>query len=187
MISLLLNLRGIHLSPLIFLLHMEILKGRLQKITIFLKNLNGISFVLVITSLLYFVSFSSNIVIGFIKQKDLIFKDFQGKGNSIVMLSITSIIIAPIFETFLGQFLPYYLLKKINYMNERSYLILLASALFFGLLHFYSILYIVYAFILGLVLSYGYMVRVKNDRNSFLLIAICHSLLNLGILVKNLI
>ena len=72
-------------------------------------------------------------------------------------------------------------------MNERSYLILLASALFFGLLHFYSFLYIVYAFILGLVLSFGYMVRIKNDKNAFLLIAICHSLLNLGILIKNLI
>jgi uncharacterized protein len=187
MISLLLNMRGIHLSPLIFLVNMEILKERLQKIAVFLKNLKGITFVLVITSLLYFISFSSNIAIGFIKQNDFIFIDFQGKGNSIVILVITSIIIAPIFETFLGQFLPYYLLKKIKYMNERSYLILLASALFFGLLHFYSFLYIVYAFILGLVLSYGYMVRIKNDRNSFLLIAICHSLLNLGILIKNLI
>lgn len=180
-------MRGLLKSPLIFQLHMEIIKVRLQKITIYLRKLKGITFVLIITSLLYFVSFSSNIVIGFIKQKDLIFIDFLGKENSIVLLFITTIILAPIFETFLGQFLPYYLLKRINYMNERSYLILIASALFFGLLHFYSLFYMIYAFFLGLVLSYGYMVRIKNDKNAFLLIAISHSFLNFGILIKNLL
>jgi uncharacterized protein len=165
---------------------MEIIKERLRKITIYLKELKGITFVLVITSLLYFVSFCSNIVLGFINQKDLNFVDLQGKENSIVFLFITPVILAPIFETFLGQSLPYYLLKKINYLNERSYLILIVSALIFGLLHFYSLFYIIYAFFLGLILSYGYMLRVKNDKRTFILIAICHSLLNLGIFIKNL-
>jgi uncharacterized protein len=165
---------------------MEILKVRLQKITIYLRKLKGITFVFIVTSLLYIVSISFNIVLGFIKQKDLIFLDYQSKGNSIVFIFIAPILLAPILETFLGQYLPYYLLIKINYMKERSYLILIASALFFGLLHFYSLFYIIYAFFLGLILSYGYMLRVKDDKRTFIFIAICHSLLNLGIIIKNL-
>lgn len=163
------------------------LKVRLHIITIYLRKLKGITFVFIITSLLYFVSLSFNIVLGFIKQKDLIFIDYQSKENSIVFIFIAPIILAPILETFLGQSLPYYLLKKINYMKERSYLILIASALLFGLLHFYSLFYIIYAFFLGLILSYGYMVRIKNDKNAFLLIAICHSILNFGIFIRNLL
>ena len=68
---------------------------------------------------------------------------------------------------------------------ERNYLVLLASALFFGLMHFYSLFYIIYGFILGLILMYGYMIRIKTDRKTFFLIAVCHSLLNLGIFIKN--
>jgi hypothetical protein len=166
---------------------MEIIKARLQKITTYLSRLKGITFVFIITSLLYFVSISCNIVLGFIKQKDLIFLNFQSKENSIVFIFIAPVILAPIIETFLGQSLPYYLLKKLSYMNGRNYLVIIASALFFGLLHFYSVFYIIYAFILGLVLSYGYAVRIRSDKNAFLLIAVCHALLNAGILIRNLI
>ena len=166
---------------------MEILKARLQKITIYLSKSKGITFVFLITSLLYLVSISCNIVLGFIEQKDLIFVNFHGKENSIVFLFIAPIILAPIVETFLGQSLPYYLLKKFSYMNGRNYLVITASALFFGLLHFYSLFYIIYAFLLGLVLSYGYVVRIRYDKNAFLLIAVCHALLNAGILIRNLI
>ena len=165
---------------------MEIIKGRLQRITICLNKLRGITFVLVITSLLYIVSFSSNMVLGFIKQKDLIFIDFHDNEKSIVLIYIVPLLFAPIFETILGQSLPYFLLKKVRFMNERSCLILVASALFFGLLHFYSLFYMIYAFLIGLVLMYGYMVRIYNNKNAFLLIAICHSILNLGIIIKNL-
>jgi len=165
---------------------MGIIKTSFQNITNYLKKLKRITFILVITILLYFISFSFNILLGAIKKNDFVFIDFQDKKNSIIYFFVTPIILAPIFETFLGQSLPYYLLKKVNYMNERSYLILLASALIFGLMHFYSLFYIIYAFFLGLVLSYGYMVRIKNDNKAFFLIAICHSLLNLGIMIKNL-
>jgi hypothetical protein len=166
---------------------MELITARLQKITTYLSKIKGITFVFIITSLLYLVSISCNIVLGFIKQKDLIFLNFPSKENSIVFIFITPIILAPIIETFLGQSLPYYLLKKLGYMNGRNYLVITASALFFGILHFYSLFYIIYAFLLGLVLSYGYVVRIKSDKNAFLLIAVCHALLNAGILIRNLI
>lgn len=89
------------------------------------------------------------------------------------------------FETILNQYLPYYLLNKVKYLNERSYLILLLSALFFGLGHFYSLYYIVFGFFSGLVLMYGYMVRIKTDNKTFYLVAIGHALVNLAVFVIN--
>jgi len=160
---------------------------RLQKINLSLNKLNSIPFVIVFTSILYIVSFSSNFILGFIKQNDHILIDFHSKGENFVLIYVVPLFFAPVFETFLGQSLPYFLLKKIRFLNEKSYLILIISAVIFGLLHFYSLFYMIYAFLIGIVLMYAYMVRVKSHKNAFLLVAICHSLLNLGIIIKNLL
>jgi membrane protease YdiL (CAAX protease family) len=78
------------------------------------------------------------------------------------------------------------LFRKIkNSGNETA--LLLASALLFGVSHFYSLFYMIYAFLMGLTLMYGYMVRVKSDQNAFWLIVIAHSMFNLGIFIKNVI
>ena len=102
-------------------------------------------------------------LLGIYKESDLILVDFSKEVNGFIPLFIIPVIISPIFETFLAQSLPYKLLKKMKYINERDYLILLISAIFFGLIHFYSLFYIFYAFLLGLVLMYGYMVRIDSD------------------------
>ena len=163
------------------------LNSRLQKINARLQSINRLAFILVLTATIYILAISFNYALLFIKEEDIIFFDFPGEEKNIVFIFFIPVIIAPIFETFFNQYLPYYLLNKIKYFHERNYLILLASALFFGLLHFYSVFYIVYAFLLGLVLMYGYMLRIKTDNKTFYLIAISHSLLNLGIFIKNLI
>jgi hypothetical protein len=113
--------------------------------------------------------------------------DFSKELNGVIPLFIIPVIITPIFETYLAQSLPYKLLKKVKYLSERGYLILILSALFFGLIHFYSLFYIFYAFMLGLVLMHGYMVRINSDSKTFVLIAVSHALLNLGIFIRNLI
>ena len=91
---------------------------------------------------------------------------------------MVSVVVAPFLETSLNQYLPYYLLNKVRYLKERSYLILLISALIFGSMHFNSLFYIFYGFICGLVLMYGYMVRIKTDKKTYYLIVICHALVN---------
>jgi len=159
---------------------------RLQNINTRLKSLNRIAFILIITSILYIGAFGFNYVFGFIKGRDLIWFNIPNNEKSIGFIFISTILVAPIFETILGQSLPYYLLKKVKFLNERNYLILLISSLFFGLLHFYSLFYILYAFLLGLVLMYAYIIRIKTDKRTFFLIAICHSLLNIGIFIINL-
>jgi hypothetical protein len=160
---------------------------KIQEINTRLQNFSRVTFIIILTSLLWIVALCLNFIFSYIKAKDIVWIDLSSKEKGIGLLFISPIILAPIIETFIGQSLPYYVLNKVKYFNERSYLILLTSALFFGFIHFYSLFYVLYAFIIGLVLMYGYMVRIKGDKNAFLLIAICHSLLNLGIFIKNLI
>lgn len=165
---------------------MRSIKYNFQKINTWLKNINRITFIIILTAAVYIVAFCFNFVLRFIKEKDIILFDFPGKDKSIIFILFSSIVLAPILETLLNQSLPYYILNKIKYFKERSYLILLASALFFGLLHFYSLFYIFYAFLLGLLFMYGYMIRIKTDKKTFYLIAISHFLVNLGIFIRNL-
>lgn len=152
-----------------------------------LSKLNRLNFILLLTLSLYVVVFILNFVLGIIISKDIVFINLQNNNNSIVLLAISSVFIAPIIETFLGQSLPYFLLYKIKFIRERNYIIVLISALFFGLIHFYSLFYVIYGIIVGSIFIYGYMARIQTDKKTFILIAISHSLLNLGILIKNII
>lgn len=72
------------------------------------------------------------------------------------------ILVAPLIETALFQALPYHLLSKIHFLQKRLWLIIAISGLFFALQHFYSIVYIMFAFIPGILLVAGYHLRQGN-------------------------
>jgi len=162
---------------------MNTIKYRLIQVNNVLRNSNRLTFVLILVLVLYMVAFLFNVVFISIKEKDIVWFTFPGEQKSYLILFLSTIIVSPIIETFINQYLPYFLLNKIKYFREHNYLILLSSALLFGLIHFYSLFYIFYAFIIGLVLMYSYMIRIKTDNMTFYLIAISHSFLNCGILV----
>ncbi len=160
---------------------------KLQKVTSRIRNTGRIGFVTIITLTSFFIAFILSIVFSYLRDWDIIILNFPDREKNLITLFFTTVIITPIMETFLNQYLPYYLLKKVKYFQERSYLILLASALFFGLLHLYSLFYIIFGFLLGLVFMYGYMVRIKTDNKTFYLIAITHALFNLGVFIIKLL
>jgi uncharacterized protein len=172
---------------ILLLKNMGYISCNLKKLNVRFKNLNRISFIIILTLILFLISFCLNYIIGFFKESDYIILNLSGGTKSFAVLFLSPVIIAPIFETFLGQYLPYHFLKRVKYLNDREYLILLISAVFFGLIHFYSVFYIIYAFLLGLVLMYGYMARIDSDDKTFVLVAVSHALLNLGIFIRNLI
>jgi uncharacterized protein len=165
---------------------MGIFYYKLRNINTYLKNLNRVSFVAFLTLVLFFIALCFNYFIGFIKDKDIVLVIFPSKENNFGVQLISTVLLAPVIETFLCQALPYFLLNKVQFFHQRNCIILFTSALFFGILHFYSVFYIIYGFVLGLVLMFGYMIRIKNDKKAFLLIVICHTFLNLGILIINL-
>jgi len=157
------------------------LLSRLKYFNDLLKDSNRFRFTLILTFALYFVAIAFNFLFNFIKEKDVIWIRFPGEKMSGIVFFITTIVVSPFIETFLNQYLPYLFLGKIKYFRERSYFILLCSAILFGLMHFYSLFYIFYAFLIGLILMYGYMIRISRDKATFYLISLCHSLLNCGI------
>ncbi|MDO4771581.1 CPBP family intramembrane glutamic endopeptidase [Porphyromonas sp.] len=89
---------------------------------------------------------------------------------------ISAIIIIPMVETLLSQKLPYWGLTKISYLKQNIWIVFLISATLFALLHFYSVAYIIYTFVVGLILIYSYHVRIK--RHPFWTITLIHSLFN---------
>lgn len=142
-------------------------------------------FTLTLISTLFLIKYLFLFLYRLIEEADIVFYSFPKQEESIGMF-ILLIFIAPIIETWLAQSLPYTLLNKVKYLKERSYLILLISALFFGLNHFYSLFYMVYGFLMGLIFMYGYMARINTDKKTFYLIAISHSVMNLSGIIKSL-
>jgi uncharacterized protein len=151
------------------------------KITTFSR----VNFVVILTLSLIFLNLVLNQVYNLIEEKDIIWGRTYPLNQKYFQI-IISVLVAPFFETWTAQSLPYKLLNKLTFFKKRNYLILLISAVFFGLNHYYSLYYMIYGFILGIVIMYAYMSRIKTDKKTFYLIVITHGLFNLIVFLKSL-
>jgi len=89
------------------------------------------------------------------------------------------VIIGPVIETFIFTFLPYKLLSRII---KNDTLIIIIASLLFGISHFYSLMYIIYGVILGLILNTYYVYLLKKNNNTltaFGLVTLLHASTNL--------
>lgn len=87
------------------------------------------------------------------------------------------VLLAPLFETFVFQTLPYLILNKIPLIKNKTYFILFFSSLLFALSHTYAISYVVYAFFMGILLMGSYLIRLKKG-DSFQAVFTLHMLAN---------
>jgi hypothetical protein len=149
-------------------------------------SISRVNFIIVLTLSLLFLNIVLNQVYYLFEEKDIIWGRTYPLDQKIFQI-IISVLVAPFFETWTAQSLPYKLLNKITFFNKRNYLIILISAVFFGLNHFHSLFYMIYGFILGIVIMYAYMTRIKADTKTFYLIVITHGLFNLIVFLKSLI
>lgn len=96
---------------------------------------------------------------------------------------VVGIVIAPYAETFIFQTIPieigrYIQMKFFNKMYSVINIIL--SSLMFALNHTYDIGYFVYAFLIGVIFSYVYIIRYsKNTFSSFATVYTLHLLINI--------
>ena len=107
---------------------------------------------------------------------------FSSNGNDMNELSsegklFVILIFAPLIETLFFQFLPSQILHELK-ITKQLYLVLIPSVLF-SLVHFYFWLYMVMAFIGGIILNYYYIEMKKISKFSFLLTLLLHFLYNL--------
>jgi membrane protease YdiL (CAAX protease family) len=92
----------------------------------------------------------------------------------------TIVLFAPPVETYLSQ----YLFFKNLTGRVPQWAIILLSALVFGLLHTYSIGYVLYAIPSGILLSLSYALRLRS--NPFVCTTLIHAVYNLiGFVVNN--
>ncbi len=93
------------------------------------------------------------------------------------------VILFPILETWLNQYLIFNTLSKYSYFSNKKYLIIIISGLIFGLLHYYSFSYIVWAFFFGSYLCFCYYIFGIISNKAFLLTCLIHIIRNLIALI----
>lgn len=104
---------------------------------------------------------------------------------SLTEIFILSVIVGPLIETFLFQYIVIellYSLKKI-----KTNFIVIISALVFSLIHNYNLIYIIVTFIAGLIyaLYYVYLKKTKK-KYPFMYIWMLHTLYNLTVFILDL-
>lgn len=92
-----------------------------------------------------------------------------------VTVSISILVLAPIVETALFQTLIYKLTKWCRFNNIT---IVLISAVCFGLMHYYSLLYMISTFFTGGILMYVYILRSEYNNKPYWSVTLAHFMLN---------
>lgn len=85
-------------------------------------------------------------------------------------------VITPIVETALFQWLPIRIVH--TWLKLPVWVAVIASAALFGFGHTYSVGYVVYTFMIGLVLAYGFTLKDYRKGQAYLLICIVHAIRN---------
>jgi len=116
--------------------------------------------------------------------QDIYLTDSPKIYDYFILNFIKIVIIAPLFETFICQYTVFKLLSQFSFFKSHQSFIIVISAVSFGIMHYYSLVYIVYAFIMGLFLMYAYMLRLQKE-DSFKAVSSIHALINLSLLVFN--
>lgn len=89
------------------------------------------------------------------------------------------LVFGPLLESLLNQWAVIKLLRRTSYLRDRDIAIALLSAFLFGCMHSYSIIYVVYAFLIGIPLAYAFIVYEYKQKSPFWVVAAIHSLRNL--------
>lgn len=152
----------------------------LHRLDEFLTSLSVIKFIIIITSGMILGSFIFGVVSFVISNvfcgTETISVEPHLTQESFVTQFIYAVILAPLLETFLFQMCVIKILRKINKLNNS--IVVIISALIFGLQHFYSLEYILNTTIAGIFLAYAFITYEKKKLLPFCVVCIIHSLRN---------
>ena len=110
------------------------------------------------------------------------FFHFKSNGNELKEFNAIErfaiiVIITPIVETYLFQYLPNIVMTKFKISNK--VLLILIPSIIFGCIHYYFWLYAAMAFIGGILINLLYVnIKIKS-RYYFLIVSLFHSLYNM--------
>jgi len=140
-------------------------------------------FVLLSTIICLLINLTISLLISYINIDYLEIDYLENKGLPFIF--IITVLIAPVVETLIFQYGVIELFFKLKNKNKVLFAAL-ASAILFSLSHYYNLLYILGAFILGLGFAFFYIIaKSRKDINPFWFLASIHSLLNLVAFISN--
>jgi hypothetical protein len=90
---------------------------------------------------------------------------------------LEAVIIGPLIETFIFQKVAYTCFSYIKWMKQHKMMIVLFGAIIFGIVHCFSLSYIIYNMFTGCLLMFAYI--IKLHKNPYWFVVILHGLMNL--------
>jgi len=153
----------------------------MQKLINKLASYNAITFLTVTLGVL-FLSFAFCFFV-IAPWYESLFGPIKGPHNFLVNMSlhmvlIITVLMAPLVETFLVQFLVIYLLLR--FTRFPLWIVICTSALIFGIMHYYGVFYVFYTLVLGIILAVAF-VTCKQKRGyfyAFWVVTLIHGLFN---------
>ncbi len=95
------------------------------------------------------------------------------------------VLFLPLIETALLNKIPNAALKRLKITNE--FVLIIVPSVFFSIWHYYNPIYVLMAFIEGIILNWCYVYAQKNTRYTFIIVSLIHAIYNLyGFLLINL-
>jgi uncharacterized protein len=101
----------------------------------------------------------------------------QNMPTTIELKILLVILVGPLFETLINQYIPYHFLRLFGFFRRNVWIIILLSSLAFGLAHDFSVQYSIHSTIVGFVLISTFIIRAKKQ-DSFLCTYLVHAFFN---------
>lgn len=161
------------------------MRGFSAKLEYFVLNFNNKNKYLLISFMILFdlaITFSLSLIFSLLKGEEIFEIDFL-IDQSLSTVFFFTVILAPILETFIFQFLTIesiiWIFRKMKIPYEMIFSIII-SGVAFGSSHAYNIYYVLVAILIGLLYGvYYFIARYHQKMNAFLTICIIHSISNL--------
>ena len=149
----------------------------LKSIHCYLLDLSWFKFILIMTIFTYLIILPAVVIFVLLGYKEI------DLSRNIIKLSYREffelVFIVPILETFIFQKTIIRLLTKIKRLRNKKTTIIFISALFFGIQHFYSLIYVFITFVIGILLAYSFIIYEDKNKSSYWTVTCIHSLRNL--------
>lgn len=86
-----------------------------------------------------------------------------------------AVIIAPIIETLIFQHLVFWVFRKWIHVKNKYFWAIIISSVLFGLMHKYNVVYVIFAFLQGIILGYCYYFYWRKPKTAFWSTALIHA------------
>ena len=149
----------------------------MKKFNLFIIKKSFLSSFLILGSMLgsiYFLCWF--IFYKILDKRDIVFVEISDHSQVHLFIVLQAIVLAPILETYICQWGLYHVLMTSERLRKRKLCIVLIGAIFFGLLHFFSLSYIIVTTINGLFFMYAVVIR--HNRGGYWLAVLLHAFVN---------